>query len=219
MCAQVADFIDDSAAATPGNRYAVLYFDSDTSPVFSLAPNADGAADTVRSTPRMGSGSTSFSSPLGGLSSALSDASRPRVALLVTDGSPTTESDAQAAASAEALKGEGITLVTVGVGSGTDEEFLRSIASEGPDGTPYFFETLDFDDAAVRSAHAPRCVLRTSSCALPRCGRRVTGSVPGPACAHTHVADPLTGRVAPHAGAQPSHHDTVWGSSTLSSAA
>lgn len=69
------------------------------------------------------------------------------VVVLLTDGSnvPAEPADSDTGPAADALKGIGATLITVGVGAGADADLLTDIASDGPNGKLYF-PLADFDD-------------------------------------------------------------------------
>ena len=149
---QVVAFIDDSSASNPGNRYNVLYYSTgaDGIPtVFPLGTNAGGAASSaVESAGRTARGGNTDDEALMQAADALSDESRPRIIIHLSDGGVQLSSTQ---AAADAVKEQGITLVTVAIGvlSQRNIDILEDLASLGPDGAPYFFESLDFD--AVRA--------------------------------------------------------------------
>ena len=70
----------------------------------------------------------------------------PRVVVLMTDGQPTTNDEGPTKAAANALKGAGIQLYTIGLGEGIDETLLRELASS-PD--LYFQANSELDLVTV----------------------------------------------------------------------
>ncbi len=70
----------------------------------------------------------------------------PRVAVLMTDGQPTTNDEGPTKSAANALKGAGIQLYTIGLGEGIDDGLLRELASS-PE--LYFQANSDLDLVTV----------------------------------------------------------------------
>ncbi|KAI0557208.1 von Willebrand factor A-like protein [Gracilaria domingensis] len=103
-------------------------------------------------------GGTAFAGALGLCQSQLTGASDPRVVVLLTDG--VNGDMAAATAAADAIKADGITLITIGVGSGVDTANLMALASS-PD---LFIPVTNFGSFPMVIEE-----IVTSLCPLPAC--------------------------------------------------
>ncbi len=89
--------------------------------------------------PIIATGGTNMSAAFYDAKQILSDSENNPLAIMVTDGCPNSETDARS--SAKELIGEGIRLITIGVGYGVNSNFLKEIASSSDD--YYFVENMD----------------------------------------------------------------------------
>lgn len=152
----MVDFVDATSAVNSSRGannnlyYANIFTTSVRDTTGAFRNNAGGAASAaIESNLLRRSGGTSIASGLDDLSDAFADlddaGTAAGVAIVITDGQ---SARAPAVAAADALRGQGVTVVAVAVGGSLDRETLEAVASADSDGTPLVFAADEIGDIA-----------------------------------------------------------------------
>eukprot|EP00178_Gracilaria_changii_P013760 TRINITY_DN3876_c0_g1_i1.p1 TRINITY_DN3876_c0_g1~~TRINITY_DN3876_c0_g1_i1.p1 ORF type:complete len:337 (+),score=34.38 TRINITY_DN3876_c0_g1_i1:868-1878(+) len=151
----IAQLLDSFA---PGSELSAVGFSTTTEVIQSPTPDIQGVfIPAIEENPQM-SGGTLFADALALCQSLVTSASDPRVVVLLTDG--VNADPGPATAAADAIKADGITLITIGVGDGVATGTLEALATS-PD---LFIPVTDFTTFGMAIED-----IVTSLCPLPEC--------------------------------------------------
>ncbi|PXF40879.1 Collagen alpha-6(VI) chain [Gracilariopsis chorda] len=146
------------SSRTNGTLYSAYGFASSASVIQASTSNLEGTFVPVINQSQQSGGSTNMYAGLNACFNEVNGNAGNRVIVLITDGGDNGNPLAEALA--PTVKAAGVAIVTIGVGSGVDEDYLRSLATTPAFFIPSTFSSLPAD--VVRVAESSCDVVEVS---------------------------------------------------------